>query len=327
MQSFRFLFLLIIPLIIPDSNLFAIIRHVPDEYSTIQMGISASMDDDTVLVAPGTYTRFGNQNINFYGKAILVTSEAGPDSTIIERWDESGFIFQNDESSLSILDGFTINNFDHGISIVTASPIVKNCKISECGFWGGVGGGIYMHLSNPIIEHCTFSFCFNDQGLGSAIYASSSNPTILNSLFYINQDFFGFGVILCGEATFTNCTFYGNWPHAIQGSPDVINCVFWFNGDDIVGDANVSYSNLEDYWPGESNIFGDPLFINEENFDFRLSAASPCIDLGDPDSPNIPWGGFRRDMGAFEYDQGFYFDGQNTILKPFPIGIPLLLSE
>ena len=80
---------------------------------------------------------------------------------------------------------------------------------------------------------------------------------------------------------------------------------------------------IEEGWPGEGNIYDDPLFVDSANFDFHLQANSPCIDTGNPDTPNIPWGGFRRDMGAFEFDQGFYQDGSNIILKPFPIEIPI----
>jgi hypothetical protein len=48
-------------------------------------------------------------------------------------------------------------------------------------------------------------------------------------------------------------------------------------------------------------------------------SGSLCIDGGDPETPNIPWGGYRIDMGALEFDQGFYFDGRNIISKPVPV--------
>src|SRR5262245_21259203 len=45
-------------------------RNVPGDFPTIQAAINASVNGDTVLVAPGTYAA----SINFLGKAITVTS-------------------------------------------------------------------------------------------------------------------------------------------------------------------------------------------------------------------------------------------------------------
>ncbi len=44
------------------------IINIPDDHETIQAGIDASEDDDTVLVQPGDYV----ENINFHGKSISV---------------------------------------------------------------------------------------------------------------------------------------------------------------------------------------------------------------------------------------------------------------
>jgi hypothetical protein len=44
--------------------------NVPEDQTTIQNGINAAVDGDTVLVQPGIYF----ENINFSGKNIVVTS-------------------------------------------------------------------------------------------------------------------------------------------------------------------------------------------------------------------------------------------------------------
>ena len=83
------------------------IINVPADYSTIQGGINASVSGDTVLVANGTFT----ENINFTGKAILLTSQNGPNSTTIaiQTSGVSVVTFSSGEGPGSILSGFTID--------------------------------------------------------------------------------------------------------------------------------------------------------------------------------------------------------------------------
>jgi hypothetical protein len=80
---------------------------VPSQYPTIQAGINASVDGDTVLVSPGTYV----ENIDFRGKAITVKSELGAVSTIIDgNQVASTVMFESGEDEDSILEGFTVTN-------------------------------------------------------------------------------------------------------------------------------------------------------------------------------------------------------------------------
>ena len=97
--------------------LLSTVISIPDEYSTIQSGINAAANGDTIIVASGTYF----ENINFKGKYILLTSHfvfdhdehyisdtfingsnyADPDSA-------STVTFCSNEDDNSILQGFTI---------------------------------------------------------------------------------------------------------------------------------------------------------------------------------------------------------------------------
>ena len=64
--------------------------------------------------------------------------------------------------------------------------------------------------------------------------------------------------------------------------------------------ATVSYSCVQDSFPGNGNIDADPMFI--ATGDYHLQAGSPCIDAGDPDDSvgeeSMPNGG-RINMGAY----------------------------
>ncbi len=52
----------------------------------------------------------------------------------------------------------------------------------------------------------------------------------------------------------------------------------------------------------DTNLLTNPIFAGGEPFDYTLQANSPCIDAGDPDSPDDP-DGTPADIGCYYYDQ------------------------
>ena len=75
----RFAILFIIFFGLPVICLSKTIR-VPGDYPTIQQAIDASINGDTVLVAPGTY----KETFDYKQKAITVKSSNGPFETVID---------------------------------------------------------------------------------------------------------------------------------------------------------------------------------------------------------------------------------------------------
>ncbi len=199
------------------------VNRVPSDYPSIQAAIDASLDSDTVLVAPGTYTGEGNRDIDFKGKAIIVKSEEGPQTCIIdcqgsEDEQHRSFYFHNGEDTNSTLQGFTITN----------------------GFAEHYGGGIKCDDSGPKIKNCIL--INNDStGYGGAICCYGFGPTITNCEFIDNTTRWEGGGIW-GPANIIDCKFTRNIAGsggAIFGATNIINCAIIDNSAKYGGGGGV----------------------------------------------------------------------------------------
>lgn len=181
--------------------------HVPDDQPTIQAGINASTDGDTVLVASGTYF----ENIRFMGKAITLGSyyiidgdsntivntiidgsqSANPDSAAV-------VMFVHGEDTTSILNGFTI----------TGGTGVLNMT-----WQGQFGGGIYAFHSgckiiNNIITENHVERDYLAGGAGISIYQDQAGDiwTVIrdNYIGYNTATANGFSAFGGGIATASN---------------------------------------------------------------------------------------------------------------------------
>lgn len=123
--------------------------NVPANQPTIQQGINAAVNGDTVLVAAGTY----QENINFNGKAITVTSASGPAVTIIDGGQNGAVVtFSSSEPRTAVLSGFTIRNASQsGVYMFNASPTIRNNVITQNNAYGG-GCALYLYNAGPSIQ-------------------------------------------------------------------------------------------------------------------------------------------------------------------------------
>ncbi len=174
--------------------------YVPDDHTTIQGAINASLPGDKVIVRPGTYL----ENIDFSGKAISLESEMGPQVTVIDgSRKECVVTFESGEGADSVIEGFTITNGETtavwkggGIWCDKASsPVIRNNIITD-NKSPMFGGGIYcMDSSSPLIEGNEISA--NSSTYGGGIRISESAPLLVNNTIFLNTAESGGGGVSC----------------------------------------------------------------------------------------------------------------------------------
>jgi hypothetical protein len=161
----RFAFVCTISLLATASLAQTTINVGPGKtYTTIQSGIDAAVNGDTVLVAPGTY----DEHISFKGKAITVTSSGGAAVTTINGGNIGGMatvLFVNHEQRDSIISNLTITG---GGDTIFAGA-------SDGGIYVG-GDDAYTNSAAPTIQNniITANYCAN-------IDVEAAAPAILNN--------------------------------------------------------------------------------------------------------------------------------------------------
>jgi hypothetical protein len=233
-----------LPLFLVFSRLVsATIINIPADYPTIQHGIDASYNGDTVLVHPGTYV----ENINFNGHNILLGSlflTTGDtiyiSNTIIDGNSLYSVVkFDHGETDQASLIGFTIQNGEAakggGIACYESSPTISYNIIANNTAYGsipsaGYGGGIYIENSDAIISSNIIinnaSINVNDwgSGRGGGIYCTGSSPVINSNIIMENI-----------------CTYTGDY--SAGGG------IYGIDSDLLVS-GNLIFANYSHYGPG-----------------------------------------------------------------------------
>jgi len=155
-------------------------------FATIQTGINAAGDGNTVHVAAGTYV----ENISYSGKSISIIGE-DRETTIVDA-DTSGraFYFDGESQHTIAFSGFTITNGEsgHGGGIyITVSIEIDlfdlNVKENNCT---GSGGGIYIYDSMGELTNVDIVNNESTNGSGGGI-AMSNSDMILNNVNVIDN--------------------------------------------------------------------------------------------------------------------------------------------
>ncbi len=219
----------------------------PNNYTTIQDGINAATDGDTVFVYNRTYT----ERVSINKMVNLI----GENATIYE--DFGGPIIAVDISSNFVnINGFTIKFVGRhieesvGISVNSGNNTIKYCVIS--GFETGIG--LEDGASNNTITNCIIS---NNIGAGIFLgvkYIPSPGPTnnvILNCT--ISMNYRGVYILYsCYNRVYHN-NFINNTYQAIDTSADVFSANLW---DDNISKGNYwsDYTDMDENGDGIGEI-------------------------------------------------------------------------
>ena len=178
----------------------ATLIRVPDDHSSIQEGILASQDGDTVLVSDGTY----EENINFRGRNITVASH---------------FILDRDPNHISatIIDGSSPVDPDTASCVLIVSGETENAVLEGFTLTGGFGtiwtdthlnadyregGGILIELSDPVIRHNIIrdNEAIDNTGVvsagGGGIRCGDGDPLIDANIIIDNKGLYGGGIVM-----------------------------------------------------------------------------------------------------------------------------------
>ena len=281
-------------------------------FATIQAGINAAEDSDTIFVASGTYT----ENINLNGKNIYIEGAAAA-TTIIDGG-ENGSVVQavGGEGSGTTLSKFTLQNglatYGGGVEVDNSSTlnlldVILKSNNSDYGAGASVLNNSSITIKNGLL--------FNNQASiqGGALYLSeSSQITAFSSTISYNSvsgnsaSSSGNGVSIGTASAFTSNSsiIWGN-----TGDFSQIN----IPSPQFGGSASITYSNIGGGWFGTGNVNVNPYFTDYSNGDFTLADYSSLIGIGSSSGlPTTGLGGNARpnpagstpDIGAYENENG-----------------------
>ena len=171
------------------------------DFLTLQQGLNAVSDGDTIFVAPGVYAGPGNRNLDFNGVSCSLIGRTTRDETVID--------------CEGVGRGFYISG--------SAAPVIENLMVTN----GDTikGGGMYLEGTSPTLRNVRFVDNASIDG-GGGLYSRNGSPALEDVLFDNNSAGMSGGGMLCvnSSASLTDVVFFRN--AAPGGSGGGMACVF-----------------------------------------------------------------------------------------------------
>jgi len=219
--------------------------HISPGNSTIQDAVNNIAENGIIVLADGTYTGQGISDIEWGTKSFTLRSENGPNNCVInvnatEFNQKRAFIFKDNNSSGSILEGVTIKNAyssEGGSAIYceNSNPTIKNCIFTANTVDNNNGAAILNYLAGSTIIDCIFKN--NSANNGGAISNEESNVKIVNCT--LNDNIANVGGAVYNESSvceLTDCIFSDN--SAVNGG-----AIYNYSSDINIGSCGFSYNN------------------------------------------------------------------------------------
>ena len=264
-------------------------------FQSIQKAIDSSSESDIILVDDGTYAPIEVTE----DRALVIRSKNGASKTFIDGCGNStcaSFWAQYPGSdSKTRLEGFTLLN---------------GCPSSGNAGGGAYGGTLYQCVISNCIVSATNGYVSSAFG-GGAYLSVLINCLVVNNESIASDWSYGGGVASCD---LYNCTVFGNRSISLSSNAQG-GGMCWGNAFNtiVAGNSATGDRYSQNIYGGSRSecidgAFCDAMFVNPNGGDFRLSAKSPCIDMGDNSnalteedlagSPRIQNG--IVDIGAYE---------------------------
>ncbi len=208
----------------------ATIINVPsDDYPDIQSGIDVSMDGDTVLLAPGTYTGDGNKNVIVTDRDIVIMSLGDPEGCVIDcEEDGRAFFLESGYGKNIIFQGITfLNGYlwpaspssgaallffpsypdDYGSGIFIQCIFIDNVSLRS-------GGALFMGNTSLYVSDCIFTDNYSNSTGGAIVSGAGTSTTVIEDSMFIRNFGRTGGAVISGSNSnyieLSNSRFYDN---------------------------------------------------------------------------------------------------------------------